>query len=492
MKRILLLALLFAVTILPQSLFAQYVMPFEARVIPAFMPKNYVITNLYDNYFFEVVKEKSDREPFLWDIIAQVNGKNVTSKDNLLELFQEKEEVDLLLIRKVDGQYMGWNCTIRPKNNTNGYGDLLKNIEYSVSQRKKNGLEKCPEGIRVMAKPDLSFYNYNTYDILITGNDPLVDEKILNKFCSSGLFGMMKRDEENPDVIVCVAKSSNESISSTYVPPTTSVVNTGSTTRPVYNYITRTVSFETKQHNRYEHTEGYTQTTTATNIHLEFTVLDAKKMNDPNQKTAPIIWQMSYNRNVTDRNFEIIDEYLAIATWNCFPFTQVNTTEEYSFVMVGAELSWGASSDIYTRIASEVVPGSSADKIGFRKGDRIIRVDGKKKYTVVETTQWWGTWAFMRYKNGQEREKTKEECGSDIAYCARDHIYMIEYCRLDHAYHRAKGYTMYKHYDSPLYRTAEYTVLRDGNPITLNGRLLGPYQGLSKPKLCTRIATIIQ
>lgn len=488
MKRIFVLGLLFAVAILPRPLFAQYVMPFEAREIPAYIPKNYVITDLYDNYFFEVVKEKSDRGPYLWDIIAQVNGKNVTTKDNLLELFQEKEEVDLLLIRKVDGQYKGWNCTIRPKNNTNGYGDLLKNIESSVSSRIKNGLEKSPEGIRVMAKPGLNFYNFNTYDILITGNDPLVDEKILNEFCSSGLFGMMKRDEENPDVIVCVAKSSNESISSTYVPPTTSVVNTGSTTRPVYNYITRTVSYETKQHNRYEHTEGYTQTTTATNIHLEFTILDAKKMNDPNQKTAPIIWQMTYNRNVANRNFEIIDEYLAVASWNCFPFTQVKTTDEYSFVMVGAELSWGgSSSDKYTRMVSEVVPGSSADKIGFKKGDQIIRVDGKKKYTVEETTQWWGTWAFMRYKNGQERIKSKKDC-SYICREAQFHIPMVEYCRLDHAYHRAQGLTLYKYYDSPLYRTAEYTVLRDGNPITLKGRLLGPYQGLGKPKLCTRIA----
>ncbi len=488
MKRILLLAMLFAVVMLPRPLFAQYVMPFEAREIPAFMPKNYVITDLYDNYFFEVVKEKSDRGPYLWDIIAQVNGKNVTSKDNLLELFQEKEEVDLLLIRKVDGQYKGWNCTIRPKNNTNGYGDLLKNIESSVSYRIKNGLEKSPEGIRVMAKPGLNFYDFNTYDILVTGNDPLVDEKILNEFCSSGLFGMMKRDEENPDVIVCVAKSSNESISSTYVPPTTSVVNTGSTTRPVYNYITRTVSYETKQHNRYEHTEGYTQTTTATNIHLEFTILDAKKMNDPNQKTAPIIWQMTYNRNVANRNFEIIDEYLAVASWNCFPFTQVKTTDEYSFVMVGAELRLGTSSfGDSTRIDTEVVPGSSADKIGFKKGDQIIRVDGKKKYTVEETTQWWGTWAFMRYKNGQERIKRKEVCGG-IRFCVRNYIYMVEYCRLDHAYHQAQGFTRYKDYDSPLYRTAEYTVLRDGNPITLEGRLFGPYQGLGKPKLCTRIA----
>lgn len=488
MKRIFVLGLLFAVAILPQHLFAQYVMPFEAREIPSYMPKNYVITDLYNNYFFDVVKEKSDGEPWLWDIIAQVNGKNVTTKDNLLELFQEKEEVELHLIRKAKGAYWGLNCTIRLKNNTKGYGDLLDNISNSVAIRKNYGLEKFPEGIRVIAKPGLNFYDFNTYDILITGNDPLVDEKILNEFCSSGLFSMMKRDEENPDVIVCVAKSSNESISSTYVPPTTSVVNTGSTTRPVYNYITRTVSYETKQHNRYEHTEGYTQTTTATNIHLEFTVLDAKKMNDPNQKTAPIIWQMTYNRNVTNRNFELFDEYLAIASWNCFPFTQVNTIEEYSFVMVGAKLSWGgSSSDKYTRIDSEVVPGSSADKIGFKKGDKIIRVDGKKKYTVVKTTQWWATWAFMRYKNGQERAKSKEDCGNIDSY-ARNHIHMVEYRRLDHAYHRAKGYTMYERYDSPLYRTAEYTVLRDGNPITLKGRLFGPYRGHGKPELCTRIA----
>lgn len=488
MRHFLLLITLLAALILPKQLFAQYVLPFEARKVSHYFSRVdlYTITDLYDNYFFDVVSEKSDKAPALWDLIIKVNGKNVSTNDNLLELFQEKAEVDLVLGRLVNGDFCWFNSTIRPKNNTKGYGDLLDNIKYSVERRAKEGLESSPQGLRIISKPNLDFYDYSTYDILITGNDPLVDEKIINMFCSSGLLSQMRRDEENPDIIICLSKSASESISSTYVPPTTSVVNTGSTTRPVYNYITRTVSYETKQHNRYEHTEGYTQTTTATSIHLEFSILDAKKMNDPNQRTAPIIWQMIYNRNVANRDFEILDEYMAIASWNCFPFTEPKISESYSFVMTGVGMK-PLFSEEASMVVTDAVPGSPADKIGLKKNDRIVRVDGKKSYTVESGTQYWSAGAYMMYKNGIDREKTKEGCFM-IASCAQAMIIKTEYFRHDFAYHKDRGFTMYHEYDSPLYRTAEYTILRDGSQITLTGRLLGPHKGLSKPKLCHRIA----
>ncbi len=392
----------------------------------------------------------------------------------------------MVLGRMVNGDFYWYNSTIRPKNNTKGYGDLLDNIKYSVERRAKEGLESPPQGLRIISKPNLDFYDFSTYDILITGNDPLVDEKIINMFCSSGLLSQMKRDEENPDIIICLSKSASESISSTYVPPTTSVVNTGSTTRPVYNYITRTVSYETKQHNRYERTEGYTQTTTATSIHLEFSILDAKKMNDPNQKTAPIIWQMIYNRNVANRDFEIYDEYMAVASWNCFPFTQPQTTQSYSFVMTGVSMN-PSFSDATSVVTTDAVPGSPAEKIGFKKGDKIIRVDGKKSYSVESATQYWDAGAYMIYKNGLKREKEKEGCYL-IATSAQAMIIKTEYFRHEFAYHKNRGFTMYQEYNSPLYRIAEYTVLRDGSQVTLEGRLLGPHKGPSKPKLCNRIA----
>ena len=444
-------------------------MPFEAREVPGYIPGNYIITDLYNNYFFDVVKEKSDRAPAIWDIIAQVNGKSVTTKDNLLELFQEKEEVELLLIRKVEGEYRGWNCTIRPKNNTHGYGDLISGINRSAQW-----ITNPPKEIRVFAEEGLDFYDYITYDILITGNDPLVDKKILEKFCNSGLFGQMKRDEENPDVIVCVAKSANESISSTYVPPTTSVVNTGSTTRPVYNYLTRTVSFETKQHNRYEHTEGYTKTSTATNIQLEFTVLDAKKMNDPNQKTAPIIWQMNYTRNVTDRNFELIDEYLAVATWNCFPFSQVRQEEEYIFFDLG--IRWGSESSDYIEIA-DVLTGSYAEKLGLKKGDKIIRINGKKTYNEGIKIRYFRPRFYEEYASKEKK----------FLFYLDDNI--------DRFYNIRRVYnTIDSRLETPLSdNSTKYTILRGGEKIVLTGSLhpsIEPYNiGAGKKiPICTRIA----
>ena len=498
MKKSLFLFCTFVALMSSPQLCAQYVMPFGVTWATQYAGNKYFIVDLYNNYFFDRVAEKSDTWLNLWDIIDSVNGKELTTSTDaskllqeqkeLLKLFQEKEEIELGLIRKENGEYKKYKCTIRQKNNTQGYGDLISNIRNSIERRKAEGFDQSPEGLRVISQP-FSFLDCKTYDILITGNDPLVDEQILRRFCNSGLFRQMRRDEDNPDVIVCIAKSSNESISATYVPPTTSVVNTGSTTRPVYNYITRTVSYETRQHNRYVHTDGYTQTTTATNINLEFTVLDAKKMNDPKQKTAPIIWQMNYTRNVSNRNFELIDEYLAVASWNCFPFTEPKLTEQYTFFMVGAKMSNGyKDGDGYTEITTNVVPGSNADKIGLRKGDRIIRVNGKKKYVTENITHYWYPEAYYRYKDGKEREKEKNSC-SYIASEASHLIYWIEYARHDHEYYRAKGYTMRYNYNSPLEnRYTQYTVLRDGQEILLKGKLLEEHEPFRSPELCTRVA----
>ena len=255
-----------------------------------------------------------------------------------------------------------YNLTFVQKNNQNGYGDLPDVQEKYLSEIDKempnNGQ---PSSSRVIGdyellSGELNFSKIKTYDIMITGDDPLTDKKILERFCSSGFFRELERDEENPDIIVCVAKNSQESISSTYVPPTSETVNTGSVTRPVYNYITKTYSYVTTQRNRTITTDGYTQSTTNTGIYLEFTILDAKRLNDPAQKTAPVIWQMTYTRNVTNLAFEVLDEYLTIAGWNCFPFTRT------PYIEVPL---WFVGTKIYTiaehaEIDTDVVPESSA------------------------------------------------------------------------------------------------------------------------------------
>ena len=87
------------------------------------------------------------------------------------------------------------------------------------------------------------FQKAKTYDYVIVGNDPLNDEKILDAINKWG----MERDTKNPDILFTIAKNADEKISSTYIPPTSRTINTGSTTTAQYNYLTKTYDYNTRQ-----------------------------------------------------------------------------------------------------------------------------------------------------------------------------------------------------------------------------------------------------
>lgn len=94
-----------------------------------------------------------------------------------------------------------------------------------------------------MSDNSFDFSKVKTYDFLINSNEPLVDKKIFEKM---SLY-LMTRDTIKPDVIFTVAKSTEESVSATYVPPTSRTVYTGSTTQTNYNYLTHKNEYETTQ-----------------------------------------------------------------------------------------------------------------------------------------------------------------------------------------------------------------------------------------------------
>lgn len=101
---------------------------------------------------------------------------------------------------------------------------------------------------------------------MITGNDPLIDKKILQRAVDYSFLSGLKRDTEHPDILLTISKNADESIQSTYIPPTSRTVNKGSTTRKRYNWITEKEEYVTEQDNYTIHEGGYTQTTNNTNI----------------------------------------------------------------------------------------------------------------------------------------------------------------------------------------------------------------------------------
>lgn len=248
------------------------------------------------------------------------------------------------------------------------------------------------------------FSKIKTYDYLIVGNDPLHDTEILDKV----LKPFLTRDTKKPDILFCIAKNIDENISSTYIPPTSRTINTGSTTTPVYNYLTKTYSYVTQQHNSTIHEGGYTKNTKTGAVYLELSALDAKRINDKSQTAPPIIWQMTATNNYTNYNFDLTEEYLAMARQACFPpedrlcYDVIELYEYAGLVADPTNLS----------MVAEVEPGSRAEVAGFKKGDVIkkfeyyhdsckrwccVRQSNREKYNKISNMKIRNT---VQYLNG--------------------------------------------------------------------------------------------
>ncbi len=452
---------------------SQWQPPFQLEYVREYAGTTPVITNTFNDMFYDIIaiNGKSGRATLpLLGAIFSINEDTLKTIDDYNRIMMANDTLNINICYNKHKEKCYHNTyTLVQKNNNNGYGDLpvlqqkyiAKLYNRTDSRGKRTNAyhpNRLLEGMRVQASDTLKFDEISTYDIMVTGNDPLTDRKILEEFCKSGWFRQLIRDEENPDIVVTVSKNANETFSSTYVPPSTQVVNTGSYTRPVYNYITRQTSYVTSQRNKYIQSGGYSQDNLNTSLFLEFTILDAKKLNAPGVTTPPIIWQMTYTRNVANRNFEVIDEYLTVATWNCFPFTFFPIVK-VPYVYLGCIEENG-------EIVSDPIPGSPADLIGLKKGDKIVKTNGKELRTY--------------YKDGGDWKTKKKKYHMLSLFSIYDHSMLFlagkEKWRNEYKQYNDALYTLTHYYSEGLnYEIDKITVLRNGKRITLEYHLPTPY-----------------
>jgi hypothetical protein len=331
--------------------------------------------------------ESIDGEVYLGMIILEINGqstKNMSEDefysilDNSLERLELKvwyfrhKEPRTVIIKGKDVRIPEWaNKPYIQNALKNGFNGQRKDYQYSysngyeliVSKREnnfKNKGIKCSE----LVDPDFDWFYVRTYDFAIVGDDPLTDRAILENL---HIPSHWTRDTENPDVIFTIAKDSKQSISSTYVPPTVRTINHGSQTKARYNALTNATEYTTTQNNQTIREGGYTQTTSNTDMFLELALLDAKRINDPNQQTAPIIWQATFNSHTT-ANVNVTEAYKAWATWvNMYDYCRLSefTATAYTF-----ERMWACSKD-------NTITYAISDS-WLKEGDQIIKLKGTK------------------------------------------------------------------------------------------------------------------
>lgn len=408
-------------------------------------------------WYINTSQFENDREQVpisLNDFIMRVNGKDVL-KDNGLDEFNKSK---IITIEYFSWPYDGvksFTFSNELYNERNDAGDMRNSNVYDIVPLYRYQMP----GMSIVRSKNIDFADLTTYDFLIEGNDPLVDEELLNVFMNGVLTSRMKRDTENPDVIFRIAKSTDQSFSATYIPPTQQVVGTKTTINPVYNYITRTTSYEARQKVNTIEKEGRTELTKVEDVYLEIVALDAKKLNDPKQTTPPEIWKMTYSSNEVNDSRTALKRYKDILAMCDYPFI---TPAAY---MVGTPLFTGAtlvpSTDKKSLIVTEVAPGSPAYYLGLCPGDKILKVNGKNEFKRVTTSK--KGWAI------HEMNVPLVELPKNIAE-AVNYLMVIDYKNME-----SKGTLQkleYKGLNSNKYN--EFLIERNGTKIKLKGQLWIP------------------
>lgn len=344
---------------------------FKAKRLEYYAPNNLTITHLYGALFMDDITCDSAGMR-LYDILLAVNGQDVNkmSDDELNKLLWTSSRVDLTIISSVDWNEHTFSYT--PINlDLEGRNELFENAPTEFF-RIHNNNERL--NMRVNSDLEVDFSQYKTIDILFLGDDlreKSIAKQAMNTIIEKSHFPI-KRDTENPDLLITVACDERHSVSSTYVPPTTSYVDQGS-----YSTVTKTKSgfyVNTFKRPPLKKTEGgYNVDQTSTYHYVEITVLDTKKMLDPATQSAPIVWQLVY-----DKTFDYAENFNRII--NTYVMDNLKSFPHVSRF----DVPWSWYSGICWQehakksIIADVMKNSPAEKMGLKAGDEILKINNNK------------------------------------------------------------------------------------------------------------------
>lgn len=346
---------------------------FMARKMPNYAPGKLVVSNLYGNEFMCDVD--CDVPLRLYDIILSVNDIDVDtlSNEELNDIMRNSTRVSLKIISSIDGKEHTFIYT--PMNHDlKGINEMLEiraGSEYwSFWFSIQDNL-----GIEVYVDEDIDFSQYKTIDVLVVGDNPLKEKdialKVLNRLLENNPFPL-RRDTENPDLLLKVAFNEETTVQSTYVPPTTTYVDRGSyaTVQKRKNglYIR---SFKRPYDKKT--TKGFTHRDVSADHFLEVSILDAKRLIDSTTTTPPIVWQLTYKHTFpydVDYNYYLNNYVLDCMT--IFP-EKIKFSKPWYFY---SGICWEENTK--KSIIADVMKGSPAEKLGLKPGDELIKIDGKK------------------------------------------------------------------------------------------------------------------
>mgnify|MGYP004528976513 CR=1 FL=1 len=338
-------------------------------------------------------QEKSTNLPRLGCIVRAIDG--LSTKDMSLEQFyavvakSNTHKLTYVDPREKKGQDVN-QCTLVLRD-TPFWMEQLGFKPFSTGsldtrpQRRKVNLHG---NLDVVCDNEVDWSRYRTYDFALRGNDPLNDKKLLQIIAKNFDYNM-SRDIENPDVLFTIATNTDQSISTTYVPPVVQTIRTGSTTQTRYNWITKKNDYVTNDNYRTVREEGYTKSDKSVTLFMEFAILDAAKVKEAKSEVPPIVYQATFKRDLVNPDFNTRDEYLAVASWLDSPFVDRLGTGHWFDYEIGKLTPNGMYVEALdkgkTYRVKKIITGSEAEQAGLKVGDCLTKlrvVDGNFEFVI--------------------------------------------------------------------------------------------------------------
>ena len=346
--------------------------------------------NYYCYPSFDIVSETAF--PNVGSIITAINDESTKgmNADRFYEILDANEKLGVKLSFLTRDDLRQGEIIIKKRSSLPDLftksGKTLENVvngtwtndSQNLLSKRKPEYERCNIYTSELVDNDFDWGYARTYDFVIRSQDVLVEKKLLEEFAKQ-LCAWMKRDTTNPDVLLAVSKNADESITTTYVPPTSRTINTGSTMTPNYSYLTKQTSYTIKNNYQTVTEGGYNKTTRTADMFLELSILDAKRINDVNQTAPPIIYQYTITRHVVNPKFNLVDELMAYCSSpvKCNPFYCMYESMEYLFCEPTIKFD-------ENNVVTYVLEDSAIQKAGLMVGDKILahrlRMNGKWRW----------------------------------------------------------------------------------------------------------------
>ena len=358
--------------------------PLEVKRFKQWGHKYLTVTNNWNGMFANVVS--GDLPPTM-ALITAVNGES--TEEMTPETFDKKLS-------------QGGDFTIDYIEKDNGVNHvkqvIFKANTYYLSGLKKQAPDTKPATINLVSDSDIDFFDYNTYDFILEGDDKLTDKEIYETLAASFENRGLKRNNENPDLIFKMEKTFHQNSNSTYVPETRQVVNTGSTTTS-WRDKKGNIHYNTYQNNQTIRSGGYTRTTNTSSLHVLFVAYDGKKYRE-NPESMPVVWKLDYN-SFFDSFVDMMNVMRTnVSYWcNCYPFAE----QKFSYSVQSHGVFFNSYEDQTTGEIVDVLKGSDAYNKGLRAGDKIMRIYKGKIYGIF----WWqGRSTYFKADSYKEKSKS--------------------------------------------------------------------------------------